>query len=229
MTAKDKANASARARPTGARSKREDNARKSRQAILNAAKAEFCMHGFSGARVQRIAQRSKANMRMIYHYFGSKEGVYRAVLMTVYTEIRERERELDLARAEPLEGLCKLVNFTFDFFAGRRDFLALINNENMMRGRHLKHLPNVPAMTLPLVESIRELLARGRREGVFRGDVDSIQLYVTIVALSQLHIMSRYTLSILFDQDLSDPAWIAERKRHAEDVILGYLTSSSGS
>lgn len=204
--------------------KRTRNPGKSRQAILNAAKSEFCLYGFSGARVERIARKAKANMRMIYHYFGSKEGVYLAVLETVYGEIRERERHLDLESVDPLQGMRTLITFTFDFFAKRRDFLALISNENMMKGRFLKRLPNAREMTLPLVGTIREILDRGNHQGIFRDGVDPIQLYVSIVALSQVHIMSQFTLSVIFGRDLSDPVWVAERRGHAEDVLISYLT-----
>ena len=50
--------------------------------ILAAAKKEFAKNGLGGARVDVIAERAKANKRMIYHYFNSKEDVI-AVLKTL--------------------------------------------------------------------------------------------------------------------------------------------------
>lgn len=198
---------------------------RSRRAILEAAKSEFCQYGFTGARTERIARKSKINIRMIYHYFGNKEGLYLAVLESVYGEIRAREQQLDLARLEPMEGMRRLILFTFDFFASRRDFIALIANENILRARYLKRLPSIQAMTVPLVEAIRDLLRRGEREGLFRSGVDPVQLYVSIVAQSQLHVSNRYTLSVLFNQDLGDPGWLAGRRAHSLDLIMGYLTA----
>lgn len=203
--------------------RRRRDAEKSRQAILAAATAEFCTHGYTGARVERIAKRASANMRMLYHYFGSKEGLYTAALESIYDQIRGQERALDLKNRPPVEGMRELVRFTFDFFARQPNFVALINNENLMKGRFLKRRPAIRAMTLPLIEAIEDLLRRGEAEGAFRGDVDPVQLYVTIVAQSQLHIANRYTLSILFDRDLSDPAWLAARRSHAEEVVLFFL------
>lgn len=200
----------------------------SREKILKAATIEFCAHGFNGARVERIASRSRANMRMLYHYFGSKEGLYLAALEKVYTEIRSEERKLELNTLDPAAGMRQLVAFTFDFFASHMDFIGLINNENLMKGKFLKRLPKVRAMTIPLVETIEDLLRRGGEAGVMRTDVDPVQLYMSIVAQSQLHISNRYTLSALFDRDLADPDWMAERRRHAQDLILGYLTNLSG-
>ena len=198
---------------------------RSRQAILSAATAEFCQHGLTGARVDRISKRSGTNPRMIYHYFGNKDGLYLAVLESVYGEIRTLERQLDLAAAPPEEGMRRLIGFTFDFFAGRREFIALIANENILKARYLKRLPSIQAMTVPLVDSIRDLLARGARDGVFREDVDPVQLYVSIVAQSQLHISNRHTLSVLFDQDFGAPEWLAARRAHTIAMLLGYLTA----
>lgn len=204
---------------------------RSRQAILAAAKAEFCQRGLTGARVERISRRSGTNPRMIYHYFGNKDGLYLAVLESVYGEIRTLERQLDLATAPPAEGMARLIGFTFDFFASRGDFIALIANENILKAKYLKRLPSVQAMTVPLVDAIRDLLARGARDGAFRDGafrdgVDPVQLYVSIVAESQLHISNRHTLSVLFDQDLSAPDWVAARRRHTVEMLLAYLTAT---
>lgn len=196
---------------------------RTRAAILAAAKAEFCRFGLTGARIERISRKSSSNTRMIYHYFGNKEGLYLAVLESVYGEIRRQEQHLDLAGADPVEGMRRLVHFTFDFFAAHRDFIALISNENILRGKYLRRLPSIQAMTVPLVGAIRDLLARGHAAGLFRDGVDPVQLYVSIVAQSQLHISNRFTLSVLFDEDLSDADWLAARRTHVLDLILSYL------
>ena len=211
--------------PAEASQRRTRDPARSRQAILAAAKAEFCQHGLTGARVERISRRSRTNPRMIYHYFGSKEGLYLAVLESVYGEIRNLERQLELAAEPPVRGMERLIGFTFDFFASRGDFIALIANENILKAKYLKRLPSIRAMTVPLVESIRDLLARGVREGSFREGVDPVQLYVSIVAQSQLHISNRHTLSVLFDQDLEAPDWVAARRAHTIEMLLGYLTA----
>lgn len=224
MTAEPGVDVKRPVRPRGTAG-RPRNAESSREKILKAATVEFCAHGFNGARVERIAKRSGANMRMLYHYFDSKEGLYLAALDKVYTEIRSEERKLKLDTLDPVQGMRQLVAFTFDFFASHMDFIGLINNENLMKGRFIKRSPKIRAMTIPLVETIRDLLERGANTGVMRTGVDPIQLYISIVAQSQLHISSRYTLSAIFDRDLGDEAWLAERRRHAQDVILGYLTN----
>lgn len=196
---------------------------KSKQTILQAATGEFCQHGFSGARVETIAARSRSNMRMIYHYFGNKEGLYLAVLEAAYARLRNREHALDLDRASPVDGIRALIRFTFDFFAENQDVLALINSENTQKGRFLRKLPNVRAMTVPLLDSISVLLKSGVQQKHFRRGVDAIQFYVSLVALSQLHILNRYTLSIIFDEDITDAEWLRERRDHVEEILMAYL------
>ena len=208
-----------------AATKQQRNPEKSRQRILKAATDDFCAHGFNGARVERIARKSGANMRMLYHYFDSKEGLYLAALDKVYSEIRSEERKLNLATLDPAAGMRELVCFTFDFFATHPDFVGLINNENLMKGRFLKKSPKIRDMTIPLVETIEDLLSRGVAAEVMRPGVDPIHLYVSIVAQSQLHISNRYTLSAIFDRDLGDREWLKEHRRHAQELILGYLTA----
>ena len=198
---------------------------RTRRAILSAARVEFCQHGFNGARIERIARRSKSNMRMIYHYFGNKEGVYTSILESVYSEIRSKEQQLDLANCTPLEGMRRLILFTFDFFATHSDFIALINTENVLKGRFLKRLPSIQSMSLPLIDVIRDYLQRGEKEGIFRAGIDPLQFYVSIVAQSQLHISNRYTLSVLFNQDLTDVDWLQARREHTAEMLISYLSN----
>jgi TetR/AcrR family transcriptional regulator len=208
---------------SGGSPKRSRDPVRSKAAILETAIQEFCQHGYSGARIERIARGSNSNMRMIYHYFGNKEGLYLAVLESAYLRIREQEKKLDLVHAEPVEGIRTLIRFTFDFFRSNKDVLALINHENTLKGRFLRKLPTVRKMTPPLVAAIGDLLKRGHRQGHFRGSVDAIQFYVSLVALSQLHILNRYTLSTIFNKDLSAAGWIAERRSHIENILMSYL------
>ena len=63
--------------------------------------------------------------------------------------------------------------------------------------------------------------------GLFRDDVDPIQLYVSITAMSYFHVSNRYTLSAMFDKDLGDPDWLELRRAHAQDVILTWLTAAA--
>lgn len=207
------------------RGRRPRDSALTKESILRAATYEFCRNGLGGARVEAIAQRAKANMRLLYAYFGDKSGLYIAVLEHVYTEIRAAEQQLNLDNLDPIAAMRELVNFTFTFFGEHQDYIALINTENLQRARNMRKSRKIAELTLPLVTSIENILRRGSASNVFRKDVDPINLYISITALSYFHVSNRYTLSTMFGKDLGDPKWLEERRDHAQEMIFTWLTT----
>ena len=194
-----------------------------RDRVLRAGIVEFCRHGYVGARIDQIARRAGCNMRMIYHYFGSKEKLYVAALERVFGELRLEESRLHLAHLDPVTGVLALVDFTMDHLGRHPEFIALLGNENLLRGRYLRRSHVVPRASAPLLEAIRDLLERGRATGVFDRDVDPLQFYVSILSLCYVHVSNRYTLSITFNRDITDPGWLDARRRHVQQMVLAYL------
>jgi len=193
--------------------------------ILQAAIAEFAEHGYTGARIDAIARRADANMRMLYHYFGSKKALYLRVLEAVFEDIRIQEQRLNLRDLAPLPAMIKLFDFTYAHFAANPLFIRILASENLLGGKHLKKSTKVSAMSSPLMAAMEDVLTRGVAKGVFRPGVDPLQLYVTMVALSYVHISNAPTLSHLFSVNLTTARWRAERRRHASDMLLAYLQS----
>lgn len=203
------------------------NVVRTREKILNAARREFCSHGYNGARIQKIATRAGANIRMLYHYFGSKENLYVNVLESIYIEVRSKEAALDLKHLEPVEAMSALVEFTFMHLMEHPDFISLVTNENLLRGRHIRKSKIIPAFTTPLMETIQDILNRGKRAGMFRHEVDPVQLYVTILSMCYLHLSNKYTLSSMFQMDLGNKDWLEARLAHVQDVVLSFLEHPS--
>lgn len=192
--------------------------------ILKAGRAEFAARGYEGARIERIVDEAAVNMRMLYHYYGSKQGLYLAVLESVYEEIRDRESELKLAHLKPVDAITALIDFTFSHFAENSEFVQITLNENLQRGVHIAQSARIPEMSSSLIGQIREVLKRGVAEGTMRPRVDPLQLYVSIVALCGHHINNAHTLTASFGTDLTSDNWRAARRRHVRDIILSYLT-----
>jgi TetR/AcrR family transcriptional regulator len=209
-------------KPTAARP-RTRNAATTRQKILRAALHEFCEHGYSGARTVDIAARAECNIRMLYHYFGNKDGLYLAALELVYAELRAKEEALDILSLDPEKGMIALVKFTFDHMLRHQEFIQMMGVENIQQGRFLRQSKSVPLGAMPLVKSIQALLHRGQKQRLFREGVDAIQLYVSILSLSYVHVSNKYTLSLTFEKDLTDADWLAARRQHVCDMVLGYL------
>jgi len=207
---------------TGAARTRRDPER-TRERILEAALFEFSDKGLEGARVDEIARRAGSNKRMLYHYFGNKDELFRAVLENAYADIREAERELNLRDMDPVDGVRRLVDFTFTYPAANPRLIRLLYNENLHRAEHLRDSAIIREMHSPLIDGIDDLLRRGQGNGVFRDGVDPVQLYISIAALGYFYYSNIHTLSAIFGRDLKAQNAVAERKHHIADVILGFL------
>lgn len=197
---------------------------RTRELILEAATTEFATKGIGGARVDAIAARSRANKRMIYHYFGNKQQLYLSVLERMYQEIRTAETELKLEELEPREAMRALIEFSFDYYTDHPHFIRLLDNENLHKGRNLKRAPGIRQSNSPLVKMIAELLSRGAAAGIFRRRVDPIQLYISIAGLGYFYFANIYTLSGIFGVDFQSKEAREVRRSHVVDVILSYLT-----
>lgn len=197
---------------------RDPEATKAR--ILLAAKREFARNGLGGARVDDIAAKAAANKRMIYHYFGSKEGLFQTVLEEVYVDIRTAEQKLNLDHLDPPAALERLVRFTWDYYLKNPEFLTLVNSENLHRAKHLKKSEVVKVVSRKFVGMVSDILDRGVASGAFREGVSPVQLNITIAAISYYYLTNRFTGSIVFERDLMAKNALAERIQFNIDTIL---------
>lgn len=196
---------------------------RTRARILAAATAEFSRYGLGGARVDRIAAEADTNKRMLYYYFGNKEGLFLAVLEATYAHIRSAETQLDLDAVEPVEGIRRLVAFTWRYYLENPHFLTLLNSENLHQARHLKNSKRIAAMHSPFIATIAELLKRGEAAGTIRTGIDPVQLYISIAALSYFYLSNKHTLSTIFVRDLMTPRAKSARLKHMTELIENSL------
>jgi len=199
------------------------NGLETRERIVNAALREFSRRGFSGARVQRIAATAPTNIRMIYHFFGSKEALYVKVLERGLQDLRSEERKLSVTTGDPIEGLLTLFDFIFDHFAAHQELVSLLSNENIHKALFLRRSRKVATMSSPTIIAIRSLLGRAQRMAPRSQGIDALQLYVTMVALSYFHLSNSHTLSVIFRTSLLQPAWIRARHAHARSLLSHHL------
>ena len=116
---------------------RQRDAERTRAELLDVATAEFARNGYSGARVDEIAARTRTTKRMIYYFFGGKEKLYIAVLERAYEGIREHERRLELTHLSPTEAVRRLIEFTFDYQESHPEFIKLVSIENIHEAEYL--------------------------------------------------------------------------------------------
>ena len=197
-----------------------DGARKD---ILAVATDEFARNGFSGARVDEIASRTRTSKRMIYYYFTDKEGLFVAVLEAAYARIRSVEAELDLASLPPEEALRKLTELTFDYQNANPDFVRLVMVENIHNGVHLARSKAIEALNVSALEALRDIYERGLASGAFRKGIDIIDLHMTISALSFFNVANRATFSRIFNRDMASRKALEHRRQVAAETVLSYV------
>jgi AcrR family transcriptional regulator len=188
--------------------------------IIEVALKEFADKGLSGARIDEIAEQTRTSKRMIYYYFESKEGLYRAVLEECYRRIRNIETKLDLEHLPPLEALRLLVTSTFDYQEAHPDFIRLVMVENINHGEHIGQLPNFHALNAGVIEQIERICARGVAQGVMRKGIDPVDLHMTISALCFFNVSNRYTFSRIFRLNMGSKAALKARRESVADLVV---------
>ena len=139
--------------------------------------------GSPSAMARQAIKSARCNIRMLYHYFGDKKGLYMAVLESAYMDLRAREAELKIDFDKPLEGFLELQRFTFDYFEKNPKFEGLLRNENLQHGKFAAQSRVVTETAFPLRHTMERLIESGQRQGVFGPELDPVQIYVTIAAM----------------------------------------------
>ncbi len=203
--------------------RRPRNAAVTRAHILAIAQAEFVAHGLSGARMDRIAASCAVNKNLLYHYFGSKEDLYLAVIEGIWAGLRANQRDDELLALPPEPAMRRLVTNTFDHFVATPELIRLMSVENIHYARNLRRSTVVKPLYGNLLDTLQTILKRGQSEGIFRRKVDVIDLYLSISGLAYFFLSNQHTLSWLLDRPLVTPRRVAARRRHVADMVLAYL------
>jgi AcrR family transcriptional regulator len=199
------------------------NPEKTKERIFKAAAKIFAKKGFDGARVDQIAAAARINKQLLYHYFGSKDNLFTAVLERAYLSIRSQEAALELDSLRADKAILKLVEFTWRYYLANPNFIRLLNSENQLEARHLKSSTRTREINANHIALAKKLLARGRRERSIRRDLDVMQLNVNIAALGFFYLMNRHTLSTVFQRDLGSKKMLEQRLVVMKDTIARWI------
>lgn len=195
---------------------REIAAQATRESILRAATKVFARDGYAGGRVDEISKAAKSYDRMIYYYFGSKQGLYVAVLEEMQRRYSEAEAALALDAEHPVEALTAVIRFMWGYSLKNPEFITLLNNENLHRGRHLGKSMRARDVSSPALALLARVLESGWRQGLFRGELAARDIYLMIAGMSYFYLSNRYTLSAFLGERLDT----AEALRHWESFVI---------
>lgn len=190
------------ARKTGVR---ERSAETTRDSLLRAAIRVFAKHGLDGGSVDKISRAAKSHDRMIYYYFGNKEGLFVAVLEEIYRRFNDAEAALDLDITQPVESLRAVVHFVLQYYQKHPEFVTLLNSENLHRGKHIVKSARARDYSSPAIGIIERVLRSGAEQGLFRPELSARDVYMMVAALGYFYQSNRYTLSAFLGEDLESP------------------------
>ena len=195
-----------------------------RARILAAAEDEFASRGYEGASMDAIAARTHTTRALINYYFGAKQGLYIAVLERVYGEIREAESQLDLEHLEPEAAIRRIVEFTYHYYLEHEGFVRIVVAENQARGRHLRKSKAMRSLNRPIIDRLARVIERGQAAGIFRRDVDPVEMHKSIAALGMFNVTNQYTFGAIFQREMGAKGDVGRRRSMVAELILGYLT-----
>ena len=191
--------------------------------ILEVATREFAEKGLAGARIDAIAESMRTSKRMIYYYFGSKEGLYLRVLEESYRRMRQIESEAHLDDLPPEDALRRLVGHTVDYQWAHPEFVRLVQNENMHRAEYLAQSKMIRKLNVPAIDSLARIIERGQKAGVFRAGLDAVDLHMSISALSFFNVANRHTFALLFQRDMETPRALVARRDSIIEMVVRFV------
>jgi len=211
--------------PSTPENRRVRDPERTRSEILKVATAEFARLGYAGARVDEIAARTRTTKRMIYYYFGGKEQLFIAVLEQAYQRIRANEQDLDVSHLDPVAAIRRLAEISFDHHEAHPEFIRLVSIENIHDAEHMVRSETLSDLNWPAIEIIHKVLAAGREQGVFKAQVDAVDIHAMISSFCFFRVSNRATFGTLFHRDLTDPALRDHYRKMLGDMVVRYLAA----
>ena len=177
------------------------NPERSRARILAAALKEFAAKGFAGARVDAIARRACINKRMLYHYFGDKEELFKAVLRR---KISQRQGWAEALSGEPEETL----PFWFEAACKDPDWTRLFEWE-ALQGNWQKVIDEEER--LQFVERGLERIRQRQARGLVDPGLDPRHVMLTMRSLTMFPVAFPQLTRLITGKSVFDPKFQKER------------------
>lgn len=217
----------ARAVTTRGKGVRERAAQATRDGILHAAIKVFARHGYDGGRIEQISKAAKSYDRMIYYYFGSKEGLFVEVLEEIYRRFNEAEAKLELDLAEPVVALKSVIHFVWTYYQTHPEFITLLNTENLHKGRHISRSLRAREYSSPAIGLVEKVLESGSASGSFRDDLRARDVYLMIVGMCYFYLSNRHTLSVFLGEELEAASELARWEQFITESVLRVVAPAS--
>ena len=184
--------------------------------IVATAEQIFSEQGLAGARMDEIARAAKVNKALLYYYFRSKEELYRFVLETLLSQLRERVGPQSAGPVSPSKRLAALIDNFFDFVQRHPNYPRLIQREMMGRGANVEWI--VSEYYRPLHFQMVSLIEEGISAGEFR-QVDARNTAFSVISLMVFYFAAAPVLGSMLGHDPLQPREVARRRKAVHDLL----------
>ena len=208
------------------RAKRKHSGVSTRDNILQAAVHVFAKYGLAGGSVDKISRAAKSHDRMIYYYFGNKEGLFVAVLEEIYRRFNQAEIQIEIVEGDPLTSLKRVIHFIIHYFRDHPEFVTILNSENLQRGKHVSKARTTQQYSIPAVGVIDTILKQGQQTSLFRSDICARDIYMMISSLGYFYQSNRFTLSAFLGEQLEQDDTFARWEIFVTDAVLRTVLKS---
>ena len=205
---------------------RPRNAARTRRRLLKAAIRLFAEHGYHGVAVDQIVMLAKVNKRMVYHYFGSKSGLFQAAFREVYDRLGLVEFSAIERGYSPREKLTRLVESYFQFLDDDPVYTRFLLWANVEKGRYLGKDEKVLTKA-PFFERFRSIAEEGMKTGEFNRDLNIPQLLIHLIGLCFIYHSNQYSLSKGLGIDLGSREVKTEGLNHVIRLVFEGITPRS--
>lgn len=196
---------------------------KVRHDIVVAATRLFAESGFNGTKLEDVAAQTDTSKRMIYYYFGDKQGLYQSVLENVYQTIRESEASVDVRNLDPRAALVKLIENSFEHNRAHPEYVRLLMIENVHQAKTLASSEFIQRLRTEAKTVLEEVYERGLDQGVFRAGIDPLQVRWMFSGLSFFNISNKPSFSALFGDQLYSDTEQQRLKSAVTQLVLRYV------
>lgn len=200
--------------------------------ILEVATREFASHGLAGARIEKIQQQTRTSKRMIYYHFGSKEGLYRAVIERAFETAREVDKDFDPQQGTPEQALKQIANNAFEAFTQNPSFVRLLTFENLAGAPYIRQSQHASRLNRMAMADLESVLKRGHADGSIRKDIKSLDVYINMVGLCYYHVAhyAGYLAAGFQSKEhtrIQSNAFHKQRKRAIQDACWRYVKADT--
>ncbi|MCU1487695.1 MAG: TetR/AcrR family transcriptional regulator [Actinomycetia bacterium] len=187
--------------------------------ILQAARREFAAKGISGARVDAIAARARTNKRMIYYYFGSKDGLFREVLRQQLASRAAQQPETDADTGTWGDRIARRQAMTL----GINDYVRLLMWEALETTSSSRKKPLIAQEErMALFAELRGHVEAAQADGSLRPDLDAGQMLLTELALTMFPVAFPQIVRMATGMEVDDPEFLATRQQFLIELANGF-------